>query len=120
MRGLQPTGEKRFLFEPTELNSSWISSLTTPRRLHKPMCRKANVINHMQIMEGDLAMKLSKYAAHCGHVQIAGVAKRNEPDTGEVDYSYLFDHLDQTGYSGWVGCEYRPAGDTEEGLTWFK
>jgi hydroxypyruvate isomerase len=75
---------------------------------------------HMQIMEGDLAMKLDKYAAHCGHVQIAGVPKRNEPDTGEVDYSYLFDHLDRIGYSGWVGCEYRPEGDTVEGLTWFK
>ena len=75
---------------------------------------------HMQIMEGDLTMKINTYATHCGHVQIAGVPKRNEPDTGEVDYSYLFDHLDQIGYSGWVGCEYRPAGNTVEGLAWFR
>jgi hydroxypyruvate isomerase len=75
---------------------------------------------HMQIMEGDLAMKLSEYAADCGHVQIASVPKRNEPDTGEVNYAYLFDHLDQIGYSGWVGCEYRPAGNTVEGLRWFR
>jgi 2-dehydrotetronate isomerase len=75
---------------------------------------------HMQIMEGDLTTKLSKYSARCGHVQIASVPKRNEPDTGEVDYSYLFKHLDQTGYSGWVGCEYRPGGKTVEGLTWFR
>jgi 2-dehydrotetronate isomerase len=74
---------------------------------------------HMQIMEGDLAVKLSKYAQHCGHVQIAGVPKRNEPNIGEVQYTYLYDHLDQIGYRGWVGCEYRPAGDTVEGLAWF-
>jgi hydroxypyruvate isomerase len=73
----------------------------------------------MQIMEGDLAVKLSKYAPHCGHVQIAGVPKRNEPDTGEVNFDYLYDHLDQIGYRGWVGCEYRPAGNTVEGLAWF-
>jgi len=75
---------------------------------------------HMQIMEGDLAMKLRKYAAHCAHVQVAGVPQRHEPDTGEVCYSYVFDLLDEIGYSGWVGCEYRPAGKTIDGLGWFQ
>ena len=75
---------------------------------------------HMQIMEGDLAIKLSKYATQCGHVQVAGVPKRNEPDTGEVHYPFLYDHLDGIGYDGWIGCEYRPAGNTVEGLGWFK
>ena len=75
---------------------------------------------HMQIMEGDLAVKLSKYAAQCGHVQVAGVPKCNEPNTGEVHYPFLYDHLDAIGYSGWIGCEYRPAGNTEGGLSWFK
>lgn len=74
---------------------------------------------HMQIMEGDLAVKLRKYAPQCGHVQVAGVPERHEPDTGEVRYSYLFDLLDETGYGGWVGCEYRPAGKTVDGLGWF-
>lgn len=74
---------------------------------------------HMQIMEGDLAVKLRKYAAYCAHVQVAGVPQRHEPDTGEVRYSYLFDLLDEIGYSGWVGCEYRPAGKTVDGLGWF-
>ena len=74
---------------------------------------------HMQIMEGDLATKLRKYAAYCAHVQAAGVPQRHEPDTGEVRYSYLFDMLDEIGYSGWVGCEYRPAGKTLDGLAWF-
>jgi hydroxypyruvate isomerase len=75
---------------------------------------------HMQIMEGDLATKLTQYAPHCGHVQIASAPKRNEPDTGEVNYAFLFEHLDAIGYSGWVGCEYRPAGSTVDGLNWFR
>jgi hydroxypyruvate isomerase len=74
---------------------------------------------HMQIMEGDLAVKLRKYAAYCGHVQVAGVPERHEPDTGEIRYSYVFDLLDEIGYDGWVGCEYRPAGKTIEGLEWL-
>ena len=74
---------------------------------------------HMQIMEGDLAVKLSKYSPQCGHVQVAGVPKRNEPNTGEVHYAFLYDHLDAIGYSGWIGCEYRPASNTSYGLSWF-
>jgi hydroxypyruvate isomerase len=75
---------------------------------------------HMQVMEGDIATKLRKYAPHCGHIQIAGAPQRNEPDTGEVRYRYLFQVLDEIGYQGWIGCEYRPAGKTTEGLGWFK
>ena len=75
---------------------------------------------HMQIMEGDLEVKLRKYAAECGHIQIAGVPRRNEPDTGEVAYPHLFRVLDEIGYEGWVGCEYRPAGKTVDGLGWFR
>jgi hydroxypyruvate isomerase len=75
---------------------------------------------HMQVMEGDLASKLKRYAAHCGHIQIAGVPERNEPDTGEVRYDYIFRLLDDMEYDGWVGCEYRPAGRTVDGLNWFR
>ena len=75
---------------------------------------------HMQIMEGDIATKLRLYAPHCGHIQIAGVPARHEPDTGELNYAYLFDLLDGVGYEGWVGCEYRPAGKTVDGLEWFR
>jgi hydroxypyruvate isomerase len=74
---------------------------------------------HMQIMEGDLATKLRKYAPDCAHIQVAGVPERHEPDTGEVRYGYLFDLLDNIGYDGWVGCEYRPAANTADGLGWF-
>lgn len=75
---------------------------------------------HMQVMEGDLAKKLKHYAPHCGHIQIAGAPERNEPDTGEVRYDYIFRLLDDIGYQGWLGCEYRPAGRTVDGLGWFQ
>ncbi|MCX7143517.1 MAG: hydroxypyruvate isomerase family protein [Proteobacteria bacterium] len=75
---------------------------------------------HCQIVEGDLAMKLRKHIAGVGHVQIAGVPERNEPDTGEINYPYLFRLLDELGYAGWVGCEYRPKGGTSAGLGWLK
>ena len=64
---------------------------------------------HIQVTEGDITTKLKKYAALCEHIQIAGVPERNEPDTGEVNYTYLFKVLDDIGYKGWIGCEYRPA-----------
>jgi hydroxypyruvate isomerase len=75
---------------------------------------------HMQIMEGDLAIKLKRYAPQCGHIQIAGVPERHEPDTGEVRYEYIFQLLDDIGYDGWIGCEYRPAKATVAGLGWFR
>ncbi|HJV80856.1 2-oxo-tetronate isomerase [Noviherbaspirillum sp.] len=75
---------------------------------------------HVQIVEGDIAMKVRRYLPHIGHIQIAGVPERNEPDTGEVNYAYLFRLLDQLGYDGWLGCEYRPAKGTVEGLGWMK
>jgi len=75
---------------------------------------------HMQIAEGDLAVNLRTHAGRCGHVQVAGVPDRHEPDTGEVNYDYLFELLDEIGYQGWVGCEYRPKGSTLEGLGWLR
>ncbi len=75
---------------------------------------------HAQIMEGDLAIKIQSYLPHVGHVQIAGVPSRNEPDVGEVNYPYLFRLLDESGYTGWIGCEYRPAAGTVEGLGWMR
>jgi hydroxypyruvate isomerase len=74
---------------------------------------------HAQIVEGDLTEKLRRYLPHIGHVQIAGVPGRGEPDTGELNYGYLFKVLDDLRYEGWVGCEYRPAKSTTAGLTWL-
>jgi 2-dehydrotetronate isomerase len=75
---------------------------------------------HLQISEGDLAMRIRANADITAHVQIAGVPQRHEPDTGEVNYPFLFDVLDETGFDGFVGCEYRPRGRTEDGLGWFE
>jgi hydroxypyruvate isomerase len=75
---------------------------------------------HAQIVEGDLAMKFKKYFNNIGHVQIAGVPDRHEPDESEIDCGYLMRLLDETGYEGWVGCEYRPRRSTEEGLGWMQ
>ena len=74
---------------------------------------------HAQIVEGDLASTFKKYIEHIGHVQIASVPTRNEPDDGEVNYPYLYRLLDELGYQGWIGCEYRPRGRTEDGLGWL-
>jgi hydroxypyruvate isomerase len=75
---------------------------------------------HAQIVEGDLSVKLRRWIQHVGHVQIASVPDRHEPDHGEVSYPHLFALLDELGYAGWVGCEYRPARGTVEGLGWFE
>lgn len=75
---------------------------------------------HCQNTEGDLAHRARQYIAHVGHVQIAGVPGRFEPDTGEINYPYLFALLDELGYGGWVGCEYRPKAGTSAGLGWLQ
>ena len=73
---------------------------------------------HMQIMEGDLARTLERLLGRIGHIQLADVPDRHEPGTGEINFGFLLRHLDAIGYSGWVGCEYNPRGDTLEGLKW--
>ena len=75
---------------------------------------------HCQIMSGDLATRIRTLLPHIGHIQIAGVPERHEPDTGEVNYPYLFDLLDDLGYEGYIGCEYHPRTTTKEGLGWFQ
>ena len=75
-------------------------------------------IYHMQIMEGDLAPTIEKHLPMIRHLQIADNPGRHEPGSGEINYGFLFDFLDRTGYDGWVGCEYKPAGTTIDGLTW--
>jgi hydroxypyruvate isomerase len=77
---------------------------------------------HCQIVEGDLAMKLRRYlvpGGAVGHLQIAGVPDRHEPDLGELNYPYLFALLDELAYAGHVGAEYRPRAGTSAGLGWF-
>lgn len=77
---------------------------------------------HCQIVEGDVAMKLRKYlpTGRVGHLQIAGVPDRHEPDLGELNYPYLFGVIDALGYEGHIGCEYRPRAGTSAGLGWLR
>ncbi|MFW5681323.1 MAG: hydroxypyruvate isomerase [Pseudomonadota bacterium] len=75
---------------------------------------------HMQIMQGDLWPTFARLQAQIPHVQIADNPGRNEPGTGEINYPFLFDALDRTGYAGWVGAEYKPRGETSAGLGWFE
>jgi len=74
---------------------------------------------HMQIMQGDLAETLTRLMPMIGHIQIAAVPDRMEPDHGELDYGWLMGHLAAAGYRGHVGAEYRPKGATSEGLGWM-
>ncbi|NQW95107.1 MAG: hydroxypyruvate isomerase [Polaromonas sp.] len=76
-------------------------------------------IYHAQRTEGELASTLQKHLPRIGHIQLADNPGRHEPGTGEINYPFLFTHLEQLGYSGWIGCEYKPATTTEAGLGWL-
>jgi hydroxypyruvate isomerase len=77
-------------------------------------------IYHMQRMEGEIAATIEKHLSKIAHIQIADNPGRFEPGTGELNYAFLFKHLDQIGYQGSIGCEYKPKTTTEAGLGWFK
>ena len=77
-------------------------------------------IYHAQVMEGDLAHTLSELLPKIGHIQLADNPGRHEPGTGEINFPFLFRHLDNLGYPGWVGCEYLPLTATSAGLEWIR
>jgi hydroxypyruvate isomerase len=75
-------------------------------------------IYHCQVTEGDLSRRIATHLPIIAHMQIADVPDRHEPGTGEIGWAHLFRHINTLGYEGWIGCEYRPAGDTAAGLAW--
>jgi len=75
-------------------------------------------VYHCQVTEGDITKRMEALLPVIGHMQIADVPARNEPGTGEIGWEYVLRRMDTLGYTGWVGCEYRPTGDTVAGLTW--
>jgi hydroxypyruvate isomerase len=77
-------------------------------------------IYHCQVTEGDVTSRMATLMPLIGHIQIADVPARNEPGTGEIAWPYVFRRMDALGYDGWVGCEYRPAGETIAGLGWIE
>jgi hydroxypyruvate isomerase len=88
-----------------------------------PMLKVQMDLYHCQIVEGDVTMKLRKYLPgqkSVGHIQIASVPERNEPDDGELDYDHVLNLIDELGFDGWIGCEYRPKAGTSEGLAWLR
>ncbi|KXE40514.1 hydroxypyruvate isomerase [Pseudomonas aeruginosa] len=116
------------LIEPTN-NRDMPGFFLTRQDDAQAICREVGADNlqvqfdcyHCQIVEGDLATTLRRDIGNIGHVQIAGVPDRHEPDDdNEVNYPYLFELLDRLGYQGWIGCEYRPRGDTSAGLEWLR
>ena len=76
-------------------------------------------VYHMQMMEGNLANTIKQNLGRIAHIQVADVPGRHEPGTGEINYPFLFQHLDSIGYQGWIGCEYKPLAKTEDGFGWL-
>lgn len=118
--------ERTFLIEPInsrDMPGYFLSTSTQGLRIldavGAPNLKLQFDLYHTQIMEGDLTKRLESLIDRVGHIQIAGVPDRHEPDRGELNYPALFETLDRLGYDGWIGCEYRPAGRTEDGLGWF-
>lgn len=89
------------------------------RELKIPNLKLQFDIYHCQIIHGDVTMRLREMMDIIGHIQIASIPSRNEPDGEELNYPFLFTELDRLGYAGFVGCEYNPRGRTEDGLPWF-
>jgi len=88
--------------------------------VNHPNLRLQYDIYHMQIMEGNLIDTISANISRIGHIQIADNPGRHEPGTGEINYPNVIAAIDAAGYDGWIGCEYAPAGKTEEGLGWME
>jgi hydroxypyruvate isomerase len=83
-----------------------------------PNLRLQYDIYHAQRMEGELGATLAAHIERIGHIQLADNPGRGEPGTGEINYGWLFRHIDALGYAGWIGCEYKPRAGTQEGLGW--
>jgi hydroxypyruvate isomerase len=122
----------RVMIEPINTRDMPGYFLTTPEQA-EAIIGRVDVSNlflqfdvyHAQIMVGDVSKRIERLFPRIGHVQVAGVPERHEPDTGEVNYPAVFRLLDRLGYAGWIGCEYRPArgsvpGGTSAGLGWMR
>lgn len=89
------------------------------KKVGRPNVKLQFDVYHAQIMDGDLSTLIRDLQPEIGHIQIASVPERHEPSEGELNYPYLFNLMDETGYKGWVGCEYNPKNSTKEGLNWL-
>ncbi len=117
--GVVPEGE---LYTTLGMRGFYLTSttqaLTTIQAVDHPNLHLHLDMYHMQMTEGRLADTLRQHIHLVRHLQLAGVPGRHEPDVGEINYPYLFDLIDQLGFTGWIGCEYKPQGETLDGLGW--
>ena len=104
---------------PAYFLNDFAAAATLIAQLGLPNLRLQFDLYHRQILHGDVARALAEAMPLIGHVQVASVPSRHEPDGEELNYPFLFAELDRLGYAGYVGCEYRPRGRTEDGLGWF-
>lgn len=106
--------------KPRYLLASQYQTLDMVNRIDRSNVMVQVDLYHAQIVDGNLTHILHEMKGRYGHIQIAAVPGRHEPDEGEINYPFIFDELDKIGYSGWIGCEYNPRGNTEAGLAWIK
>jgi len=119
--------EIRFLIEPLNdrdapgfyLVHTW-EALQLMKEVNHPNLWLQYDIYHMQIMEGNLTKTIQENLGCIAHIQVADNPGRHEPGTGEINFMNLFRSIDEMGYDGWIGCEYTPAGKTEDGLHWIQ
>lgn len=106
--------------KPNYLFSSQYQTLELVNLINRPNVFTQLDLFHAQIVDGNLNHLITAFAGRYGHIQIASVPGRHEPDEGEINYAYLFGLLDEINYKGWIGCEYHPRAGTVAGLNWIQ
>ncbi|WP_158785008.1 HPr family phosphocarrier protein [Pantoea sp. BAV 3049] len=113
LEALNPKTKPRYLY------ASQYQTLEMVKRIDRPGVFTQLDLFHAQLVDGNLSHLIGDFTGQYQHIQIASAPDRHEPDEGEINYPWLFDLIDQSGYQGWIGCEYFPRASTLEGLDWF-
>lgn len=106
--------------KPNYLYSSQWQVLEAVKLINRPNVKILFDVFHAQIVDGNITRLFESLSQNIGHIQIASIPERHEPDEGEINYQHVFDLFARNNYQGWIGCEYRPRSKTTEGLAWYK
>lgn len=106
--------------KPNYLYASQWQVLEVIKLIQRPNVKVLFDVYHAQTVDGNITRLFESLFNEIGHIQIASIPERHEPDEGEIDYQYIFNLFTRYHYQGWIGCEYRPRGKTAEGLDWYK